>query len=66
MNADGNGKRRLTQHGSHPAWSPDERIIAFNGGGLHVVSADGSGERRLIGSDGPFPFAWSPALPKRS
>ena len=57
MNADGSGRRNLTrrpvdygaQDGPSPAWSPDGRKIAFDrdGGGIFVMNADGSGQRRL-------------------
>ena len=36
MNADGSGQRRLTRSTTadiFPAWSPDGRKIAFDGGG---------------------------------
>jgi Tol biopolymer transport system component len=50
----------VRRHSSHPSWSPDGRQIAFTsiydvctnqGGGsdIWVMSADGSGERNLIG-----------------
>jgi Tol biopolymer transport system component len=46
-------------------WSPDGRRLAFiqEGGvevGLRVVSADGSGLRRIATKTKPFDFAWSP------
>jgi dipeptidyl aminopeptidase/acylaminoacyl peptidase len=62
MNADGSGKRRLTQNVSFdggPTWSPDGRRIMFargslytNGSGLPysdlwVMNANGTGQRRL-------------------
>ena len=66
MNADGSGQRRLTRdarNSATPAWSPDGRKIAFEGGrdgtnGVYVVNADGSGQRRLA-RNGRAP-AWSP------
>ena len=76
MNADGSERRRLTQDGESPAWSPDGKMIAFDrhlatGEELYVMTADGRGERRLMRSDrwvgfgNPDPWwAWSPT-PKR-
>jgi Tol biopolymer transport system component len=67
MNADGSERRRLTQDGRNPAWSPDGQMIAFNRDDeLYVMNADGSGKRRLLRTDGgvlsqTLPFAWSPA-----
>ena len=66
MNADGSGQRRLTgdaRFPAAPAWSPNGRQIAFEGGpcdpsGVYVVNADGSGQRRLA-RNGRAP-AWSP------
>ena len=44
--------------GSWPAWSPDERQIAFQREGyIHVIDVDGANEIRL--EKGAFP-AWSP------
>ncbi|MFN2468016.1 MAG: hypothetical protein ABR521_07825 [Gaiellaceae bacterium] len=41
-----------------PAWSPDGRRIAYGSGPyLHVISADGSGDRRLTTGGAPD---WSP------
>jgi Tol biopolymer transport system component len=54
MNLDGTGVRQLTSNGrdSFPAWSPDGKQIAFvrplaSGWRIYVMSASGSGERRL-------------------
>ena len=54
MNLDGTGVRRLTTNGrdNFPAWSPDGKQIAFlrpfaNGWRVYVMSASGTGERRL-------------------
>ena len=66
MSADGSGQRRLTgdaRFPAAPAWSPNGRQIAFEGGsvapsGVYVVNADGSGQRRLA-RNGRAP-AWSP------
>ena len=66
MNADGSGQRRLTgdaRFPAAPAWSPNGRQIAFEGGSgapssVYVVNADGSGQRRLA-RNGRAP-AWSP------
>ena len=56
MNADGSERRRLTQRGGSPAWSPDGKMIAFDrhlatGAELYVMTADGRGERRLMRTD---------------
>ena len=54
MNLDGRGVRRLTSNARDklPAWSPDGKQIAFvrpsaNGWSVYVMSASGTGERRL-------------------
>lgn len=51
---DDTSARQLTtspSHDSEPAWAPDGRSIAFrserDGGGLYVIGADGTAERRL-------------------
>ena len=60
VNADGSNPRQLTRYaaGSHFAWSPDGRRIAFRRFDLFVVNADGSGLRRLARNGGAP--AWSP------
>jgi Tol biopolymer transport system component len=68
MNADGTGKRLLTDQAGagsparSPTWSPDARRIAFASsvGGIFVVNADGSGERRLTSGRSFACPAWSP------
>jgi Tol biopolymer transport system component len=54
MNLDGTGVRRLTTNARDklPAWSPDGKQIAFvrpsaSGWSVYVMSASGTGERRL-------------------
>ena len=76
MNADGSGQRTLTGNRSSAspgAWSPDGRTIVFSSGRdgngeIYAMNADGSGDRSLSRNGVRFiiPFAWSPALPKRS
>jgi Tol biopolymer transport system component len=68
MNADGSGRRSLTQSGlaSDPGWSPDGRKIAFvsNRDGnddVFVMNADGSGLGRLTRNPaGDSAPVWSP------
>ena len=68
MNADGTGKRLLTDQAGRgsparsPTWSPDGRMVAFAStlGGIFVVNADGSGEQRLTSSGSFACPAWSP------
>jgi len=74
MSDDGSSKRRLARgqwYVSGPAWSPDGRTIAFAGTEellgdetIHVMSADGSGERSLTEPSRPegshLDPAWSP------
>jgi hypothetical protein len=58
MNADGSGRRAITEAGRgfrHPAWSPDGKYIAVVGGdpetgdhGLYVMRPNGRGVRRIV------------------
>jgi dipeptidyl aminopeptidase/acylaminoacyl peptidase len=67
MNADGSGQHQLTPDGGFPAWSPDGAMIAYAPGGgpsgkssIAIINPDGSGQRRLPGTDyGEYP-SWSP------
>lgn len=72
MGADGSNQRRVMapvpQELSQPAWSPDGKSLAYEWydwdavvGEIHVVGADGSGDRKVFG-DGYFDEepAWSP------
>jgi TolB protein len=65
INADGSHQRRLTARrivgGRGPAWSPDGRKIAFAGGRLYVVNANGSGTHPITpGSMTATEPSWSP------
>lgn len=70
MNADGSDVQNLTTSPSDvqecfsqtaPRWSPDGRMIAYEGDdGLYVMNADGSGQRKLVDGGGMSGFAWSP------
>lgn len=68
MQADGSQKKNLTRNRASdwsPAWSPDDRMIAFassRGGGLinvWIMNASGSGLRQVTSSWGEYP-TWSP------
>jgi TolB protein len=63
ISIDGRDERLLTESpATMPRWSPDGRRIAFSpsrgfSGGIFVVNADGTGERRLTTSGG-WPVWW--------
>jgi len=71
MNADGNERARLSATRAQGVdnalhWSPDGRKIAYETGGyycaqVHVVNADGSGERYLVGGPSIGPGESNPA-----
>lgn len=55
MNADGSGKKQLTNNGMGPTWSPDGKLIGFssnrdNGADhdIYTMNADGSNQKRLV------------------
>lgn len=60
-NTDGTEASQLTSlqgpTAGRPSWSPDGRYLAFHGGGISVMPADGGPSRRLS-EDGEFP-TWS-------
>jgi Tol biopolymer transport system component len=61
VNPDGSGLSRVVgADGSHPAWSPDGRRIAYdNIHGIFVINANGSGKRTLVRHAFGSP-RWSP------
>jgi hypothetical protein len=65
MGATGESKRRLTDFGTAPAWSPDGRLIAFSGSdapekrGLWIADAATGATKRLLDGVVYFPV-WSP------
>jgi len=66
MDADGSNPKKLTDHGLDPAWSPDNREIAFasNRDGvfqIYVMGSDGSNVRQLTRNKGEASNpAWAP------
>ena len=68
-NADGSGKKQLTDNNStdtRPAWSPDNTRIAYvsdydGDKDIYTINADGSGIKRLTNNDHPDSRpVWSP------
>ncbi len=69
MNADGSDVTNLTRReegsASYPVYSPDGELIAFTGDfegqGVYVMNADGTGVRKVFGGDGLLENPdWSP------
>ncbi|MDQ1444685.1 MAG: TolB protein [Acidimicrobiaceae bacterium] len=66
MNSDGSGRVMITgpaapqNGGDQPAWAPSGDKLAFAGGGIHVMSADGTGSTALTTSGTDAQPAWSP------
>jgi Tol biopolymer transport system component len=64
MNVDGSEARMTAPDGSQPSWSPGGRKIAFTTqSDIHVMNADGSGQRNLTRAAGRRESqpVWSPA-----
>jgi TolB protein len=64
MNSDGSSPKRLTNsaRGARmPSWSRDGEQIAYMGdGGIHVVGANGTGDRQVTNYADDFRPLWSP------
>jgi polyisoprenoid-binding protein YceI len=64
INTDGSGLRRLTSSAAYeysPAWSPDGARIAYaRDGAIHVMRADGTGDRAVTRGGKDSAPAWSP------
>jgi len=66
MDADGGNAKRVAEHASSPAWSPDDRQLAFTSSRdgkpqIYAMNADGSNPRRLTNdkAEDSSP-AWAP------
>jgi hypothetical protein len=68
MNPDGTGAVQLTTdaaRSSEPEWSPNGKQIAYTRGAegsreVHVMNADGTGDRMFAGGYDPYSPTWSP------
>lgn len=63
MTRSGGNRRRLTKPGSYGnlTWSPDGARLAYNSDGvLHIINADGTGEKRLTTASHSLRPRWSP------
>jgi Tol biopolymer transport system component len=59
MDRNGDNLRHVVWGGANPAWTPDGRIVFNSGSSIHIINADGSGERLLVRPD----FAPRPVEP---
>jgi TolB protein len=61
IRADGTGLTRLSTNALSLSWSPDSRRIVFdNGGSLHLINPDGTGETPLTDNIGARQPEWAP------
>lgn len=66
MNPDGSDSKRLTDHGIDPAWSPNDRQIAYASNKervfqIYIMNADGSNAHRITKDKGEDSNpAWAP------
>jgi TolB protein len=52
--------RILTPGGRNPAWAPGSEIIFDNGGHIHAIMPDGTGQRQVTSGSGSNDFpSWS-------